>query len=87
MGDIGTFQHRENARHADAVVRTERSAIGTHPVAVHHHANALGHEVELSRLVFLAHHVHMALENDGFSPFKSRSCFFLNQHVAYFVLK
>ena len=71
--DVRTFQHRQNAGDTDAVVGAERCALSTHPIAVNHHADAFRHEVEFSGLVFLANHVHMALENDGFSALHSRS--------------
>ena len=85
--DVGTFQHRQNARHSDAVVGTERRALGTHPIAVHLHANAFRHEVEFRGFVFLANHVDMTLQNHGLSTLHSWSWILLNQHIAYLVLK
>ena len=64
--DVGTFQHCQNARHSDAVVGTERRALGTHPIAVNQHANAFRHEVEFCGFVFLTNHVNVTLKDHSF---------------------
>ena len=85
--NVAAFQHRQNARHADAVVRPQRGAFCTHPIAVHKHPNALGHEVEFCGFVLLTNHVHVALEHHGFPGRHTGGCRLLDQHVAHFVLK
>ena len=73
VGNVCALEHGEDACHPDAVVRTQRGAVGPHPIAVDEHADAFGHEVKIRGFVFLANHVHVALENHRLSTLHSWS--------------
>ena len=77
----------QNGGHADAVVSTQRSAVGRQPLAVEHRLDGILHEVELLVAILLANHVHVSLEADPLRmlvAFRSRLA---NQDVAQFVVE
>ena len=57
------LQHGQNGRRADAVVRTERRAVGRHPLAVDIGVDRIFREVELLVVVLLGHHVEVGLQD------------------------
>jgi len=59
---VGIGHHRQRGSHSDAVVGSERRALGAYPVAVDHSGD--GGMLEVKRLVVaLAHHIHMSLQD------------------------
>ena len=61
-------------RHGDTytVIAAKGSTFGFEPFAVHVGLNGVGHEIMLNVAVFLAHHVHVRLEDDSFMVFVTR---------------
>ncbi len=80
--DVCGVEHSQDGCHADAVVRSERGAFRTHPVAIHVHLDALGVKVEYGVRVLLAYHVEMALQDDVPFVFHSSCCRLADQHIA-----
>ena len=59
------FQHGEDRRRADAVVGSERRAVGRYPLAVDVGFDGVLLEIELLVVVLLRHHVQMGLQDDA----------------------
>ena len=57
------LQHREDRRHADTVVGTQRRAVGRHPAAVDVGVDGILREIEFLVVVLLRHHVEVGLQD------------------------
>ena len=85
MFDGFVFQNGQRNGHAYAVVGSQGGAFGTQPFAVNLGLDRVFVEVELRIVVFLANHVHVALENNGRHFLLARCGRLRNQHVASFI--
>ena len=68
---VGIDQYGQRRGHADAAVRAEGRPFGPDPFAVDAGADGVVFEIELHVGIFLAHHVHVRLQNDGRMCFES----------------
>ena len=70
---------------ADTVVGTERGALRAEPLTVDVSLDGITVEIEVDVDQLLAHHIHVALQDDGRLVLHSRRSRFADEHVARFV--
>ena len=70
---------------ADTVISTQCSTFCLHPVSIHISLYGIVVEVELHIVVLLAHHVHVALQNQYRTVLHTRSGRLADDHIAYLV--
>ena len=85
MLDVRTAQDSHLHGHADTVIRAQRCTLCLHPFAVHISLDGILVKVELHIGVLLAHHVHVALQDEGLAVLHSRSGGLADNHVSGFV--
>ena len=66
---VGSLHDGHDGSHAETIVGTQGSALGSHPVAVNIGLYGVVDKVVCRVLVLLWHHVHVCLQNGGFSVF------------------
>ena len=80
-------QQLQHVRHAVAVVRAQRRAVGAEPaVLIRHQPDGIGREIVLTAGDFGADHVHMGLQKQRRAVFPARGCGLAHQHVAQRIL-
>ena len=72
-------------RTANTVVSTKGSALSSQPFAIHVCLNSILVEVEVYVYQLVAHHIHVALQDNSLLVLISRSCRLADNHVACFV--
>ena len=80
------IEDREHEGDRDAVVGTERGAVGAEHAVLHDQVDALVLEIMLDAGELVAHHVDVALEHDRGSALRSGACRLLDDHVVHVVL-
>ena len=82
---VGRREHSHLHGHANAVIGSQRGALGLHPLAVYPGLDGIMVKVERHILVLLAHHVHVALQDDGLAVFHARGGRFADDDIACIV--
>ena len=86
VGDVVGVQHSQRIGHGNAVVAAQRGALGAHIAAVHHGADGVLFEVQLAVGGLIAHHVQMALQDQGRLVLVARGGRGFDEQVAHFIL-
>ena len=83
--DVVRVEDSKFDSHSDTIVSTERCALGSQPFAVNIGLNGIFLEVEIEVNQLLAHHVHVALQDDRLAILVSRRSRLADKHIACFV--
>jgi len=79
------LEYSQGGGKTDAVVRTERRAVGVEPFAVEKQGDGILVKIVLRGGVFLVDHIEMTLEDDAGGFFVAGGGFFVDDHIALFV--
>ena len=86
VGDVLCVQHSQCVGHGNAVVAAQRSALGADIIAVHHQLDGILFQIQRAGGGLVAHHVQMALQDQGRLVLVARRGRCLDEHIAHFVL-
>ena len=84
--DILRLQNSHNRRYTDTVIRAERRAVSSYPIAVDVSLDSVLLEIEYLIAILLGNHIDVSLQNDTLAILHTLGCGFANQYVVSLVL-
>ena len=85
MLQVPVRQDKHLGSYADAVISPKGGATGPYPFTIYHRDYGVLAEVMWPALFLFAHHIHVALKDDSFPVFHTRTGRFGDQYITCFI--